>query len=106
MMSVFAAPNNSIIPHTPAPTVPCIGLSSLRNATGDFSDSNIIGRGGFGIVYEVCTSNCSFQIYHPLDCITVNQSTYHFVYHSWASNAHTETTFIPKCYVIKIFEYI
>ncbi|KAJ1272968.1 hypothetical protein BS78_06G243900 [Paspalum vaginatum] len=35
-----------------SPTVPSVQLSSLRNATGDFSESNIIGRGGFGIVYE------------------------------------------------------
>lgn len=39
----------------PFPTVPYVELSSLREATGDFSESNIIGRGGFGIVYEVCT---------------------------------------------------
>ncbi|KAG2569086.1 hypothetical protein PVAP13_7NG389050 [Panicum virgatum] len=37
---------------TPAPTVPSSELSSLKKATGDFSESNIIGRGGFGIVYE------------------------------------------------------
>ncbi|RLM64310.1 hypothetical protein C2845_PM16G21070 [Panicum miliaceum] len=37
---------------TPAPTVPSCELSSLKKATGDFSESNVIGRGGFGIVYE------------------------------------------------------
>ncbi|TVU32333.1 hypothetical protein EJB05_24058, partial [Eragrostis curvula] len=35
-----------------SPTVPFVDLSSLKEATGDFSESNIIGRGGFGIVYE------------------------------------------------------
>ncbi|GJN26316.1 hypothetical protein PR202_gb14239 [Eleusine coracana subsp. coracana] len=40
-------------PRPPFPTVPFVQLCSLREATGDFSKSNIIGRGGFGIVYEV-----------------------------------------------------
>ncbi|KAL6651464.1 hypothetical protein ACP70R_010389 [Stipagrostis hirtigluma subsp. patula] len=43
-------PHGDIIHGTPA--VPCVDLSSLKKATGDFSESNIIGRGGFGIVYE------------------------------------------------------
>jgi len=38
----------------PAPIVPCVDLLTLREATGYFSESNIIGRGGFGVVYEVC----------------------------------------------------
>ncbi|KAL6651462.1 hypothetical protein ACP70R_010387 [Stipagrostis hirtigluma subsp. patula] len=37
---------------TPAPIVPSVELYSLMEATGNFSESNIIGRGGFGIVYE------------------------------------------------------
>ncbi|TVU32355.1 hypothetical protein EJB05_24080, partial [Eragrostis curvula] len=37
---------------TVPPPVPFAELSSLKEATGDFSESNIIGRGGFGIVYE------------------------------------------------------
>ncbi|KAF8660133.1 hypothetical protein HU200_057692 [Digitaria exilis] len=36
----------------PAPTVPSVELSSMKAATKDFHGSNIIGRGGFGIVYE------------------------------------------------------
>lgn len=43
----------TIVLGSPPPTVPCVELSSLMRATGDFSESNIIGRGGFGIVYEV-----------------------------------------------------
>ncbi|KAG2571417.1 hypothetical protein PVAP13_7KG398500 [Panicum virgatum] len=45
-------PDGFIQHTTPAPTVPSSELSSLKKATGDFSESNIIGRGGFGIVYE------------------------------------------------------
>ena len=37
-----------------APTVPSVQLSSMKAATKDFHENNIIGRGGFGIVYEVC----------------------------------------------------
>ncbi|PVH35915.1 hypothetical protein PAHAL_7G304500 [Panicum hallii] len=36
----------------PAPIVPYVDLLTLREATGYFSESNIIGRGGFGVVYE------------------------------------------------------
>ncbi|RLM65889.1 hypothetical protein C2845_PM16G21060 [Panicum miliaceum] len=36
----------------PAPTVPSVELSSMKAATKDFHKNNIIGRGGFGIVYE------------------------------------------------------
>ncbi|RCV35607.1 hypothetical protein SETIT_7G252900v2 [Setaria italica] len=32
--------------------VPSLELLSLKEATGYFSESNIIGRGGFGVVYE------------------------------------------------------
>ncbi|KAF8651284.1 hypothetical protein HU200_063534 [Digitaria exilis] len=35
-----------------ARTVQCVELSSLKEATGNFSKSNIIGTGGFGTVYE------------------------------------------------------
>ena len=56
-----ATPDGFIQRTTPAPTVPSSELSSLKKATGDFSESNIIGRGGFGIVYEVRTSNYGFQ---------------------------------------------
>ncbi|XP_062185043.1 G-type lectin S-receptor-like serine/threonine-protein kinase At4g27290 [Phragmites australis] len=45
-----AAP--SIEQTNPPPTVPSVELSSLKGATGNFSESNIIGRGGFAIVYE------------------------------------------------------
>jgi hypothetical protein len=37
----------------PAPTVPSVELYSMKAATNDFHKHNIIGRGGFGIVYEV-----------------------------------------------------
>ncbi|XP_025825938.1 receptor-like serine/threonine-protein kinase SD1-8 [Panicum hallii] len=47
-----STPDGFIQRTTPAPTVPSSELSSLKKATGDFSESNIIGRGGFGIVYE------------------------------------------------------
>jgi hypothetical protein len=46
-------PTDPTIQCTPPPAVPYVELSSLMRATGDFSESNIIGRGGFGIVYEV-----------------------------------------------------
>ncbi|RLM74420.1 hypothetical protein C2845_PM15G23120 [Panicum miliaceum] len=36
----------------PAPTVPSVELSSMKAATKDFHENNIIGRGGFGVVYE------------------------------------------------------
>ena len=29
-------------------------ISTIRNATDDFSDENHIGQGGFGTVYKVC----------------------------------------------------
>jgi flagellar biosynthesis/type III secretory pathway M-ring protein FliF/YscJ len=56
-----STPDGFIQRTTPAPTVPSSELSSLKKATGDFSESNIIGRGGFGIVYEVRTSNYGFS---------------------------------------------
>ncbi|KAB8097114.1 hypothetical protein EE612_025765 [Oryza sativa] len=43
--AVHARPN-------PALAAPSINLSSVKEATGNFSESNIIGRGGFGIVYQ------------------------------------------------------
>lgn len=46
--AVHARPN-------PALAAPSINLSSVKEATGNFYESNIIGRGGFGIVYQVCT---------------------------------------------------
>ncbi|KAL6844012.1 hypothetical protein ACP4OV_025685 [Aristida adscensionis] len=39
-------------PSSPPTTVPSVELSNLKTATGDFSESNIIGRGGFSVVYE------------------------------------------------------
>jgi hypothetical protein len=41
----------------PGPTVPSVELSSMKAATKDFHKNNIIGRGGFGIVYEVNISH-------------------------------------------------
>ncbi|OEL26178.1 putative receptor-like protein kinase [Dichanthelium oligosanthes] len=35
-----------------APVIPSVELLTLKEATGYFSESNIIGRGGFGVVYE------------------------------------------------------
>ncbi|KAL6844523.1 hypothetical protein ACP4OV_026196 [Aristida adscensionis] len=43
---------HSIDPSSHAPTVPYVELSSMEEATGNFSESNIIGEGGFGIVYK------------------------------------------------------
>lgn len=36
-----------------APELPLISFESLVLATGNFSDSNKLGQGGFGIVYKV-----------------------------------------------------
>jgi hypothetical protein len=44
----------------PAPIVPSVDLLTLKEATGYFSESNIIGRGGFGVVYEVCVLLCFY----------------------------------------------
>ena len=35
-------------------------LGSIRNATGNFSDSNKFGQGGFGVVYKV-TKQCHYK---------------------------------------------
>ncbi|KAL6844525.1 hypothetical protein ACP4OV_026198 [Aristida adscensionis] len=43
---------NSIRAISHASTVPSVELSSVKEATGNFSEGNIIGRGGFSIVYE------------------------------------------------------
>lgn len=34
-----------------------IKLSVLQSITNDFSEEQIIGSGGFGIVYKVCLTN-------------------------------------------------
>ncbi|XP_062186042.1 G-type lectin S-receptor-like serine/threonine-protein kinase SRK [Phragmites australis] len=36
----------------PTSIAPSVGLFNMKEATGDFSESKIIGRGGFSIVYE------------------------------------------------------
>jgi hypothetical protein len=30
-----------------------VNLATIKNVTGNFSESNIIGQGGFGVVYKV-----------------------------------------------------
>uniref|UniRef100_A0A0D9ZRA4 non-specific serine/threonine protein kinase n=1 Tax=Oryza glumipatula TaxID=40148 RepID=A0A0D9ZRA4_9ORYZ len=40
------------IPHNPATTVPSVDLHKVKAATGNFSQSHVIGQGGFGIVYK------------------------------------------------------
>lgn len=40
------------IPRNPATTVPSIDLPTVWEATGIFSESHVIGQGGFGIVYK------------------------------------------------------
>jgi coatomer subunit beta' len=35
-------------------------LSLLKSITNNFSDAQEIGRGGFAVVYEVCTSTLNF----------------------------------------------
>lgn len=41
------------IPQNPAMTVRSVDISTIRKATGNFSEGNMIGQGGFGIVYKV-----------------------------------------------------
>ncbi|KAL6844524.1 hypothetical protein ACP4OV_026197 [Aristida adscensionis] len=47
-----AANGVQLQPISPASTVPSVELSSVKEATGNFSEGNIIGRGGFSVVYE------------------------------------------------------
>ncbi|KAF7018712.1 hypothetical protein CFC21_031968 [Triticum aestivum] len=40
------------IPQNPSMAVPLLNLATIKHGTGNFSESNIIGQGGFGIVYK------------------------------------------------------
>ncbi|XP_048559368.1 receptor-like serine/threonine-protein kinase SD1-8 [Triticum urartu] len=40
------------IPQNPAMAVPSVNLSIIKDVTGNFSESNIIGQGGFSIIYK------------------------------------------------------
>ncbi|KAE8811334.1 putative serine/threonine-protein kinase receptor [Hordeum vulgare] len=40
------------IPHNPTMAVPSVSLAIIKDITGNFSTSNIIGQGGFSIVYK------------------------------------------------------
>lgn len=46
------APHN-ILPNNPAWIVPSIELHQVQEATGNFANDNVIGQGGFGVVYKV-----------------------------------------------------
>ena len=41
------------IPHSHAMAVPLVSLAIIKDVTGNFSESNMIGQGGFSIVYKV-----------------------------------------------------
>lgn len=40
---------------------PLVDFKSVRSATGDFSDANKLGEGGFGSVYKVSTINLDLR---------------------------------------------
>ncbi|KAM0897164.1 hypothetical protein ACQ4PT_022730 [Festuca glaucescens] len=40
------------IPHNPTMVVPSVSLDIIRDVTQNFSDGNIIGQGGFSVVYK------------------------------------------------------
>ncbi|KAM0897172.1 hypothetical protein ACQ4PT_022736 [Festuca glaucescens] len=40
------------IPQNPSIAVHSVNLATLKHVTGNFSESNIIGQGGFGVVYK------------------------------------------------------
>jgi hypothetical protein len=44
------------IPHNPTMAVPSVGLDIIRDVTQNFSNGNIIGQGGFSVVYKVSSS--------------------------------------------------
>ena len=48
-----------------------MNLSTIRTATDDFSDSNKLGRGGFGTVYKVTTQLLSLSLGFLCDQIKV-----------------------------------
>jgi hypothetical protein len=41
------------IPQNPSMAVHSVNLATIKHVTGNFSESNIIGQGGFGVVYKV-----------------------------------------------------
>jgi hypothetical protein len=41
------------IPQNPSIAVHSVNLATLKHVTGNFSETNIIGQGGFGVVYKV-----------------------------------------------------
>jgi hypothetical protein len=47
------APFAGVIPHNPAMAVPSISLAIIKDITINFSDGNMIGQGGFSVVYKV-----------------------------------------------------
>lgn len=40
------------IPQNPSMSVPSVNLATIKDVTGNFSESNMIGQGGFSIVYK------------------------------------------------------
>jgi hypothetical protein len=48
------------IPHNPAMAVPSVSLAIIKDVTRNFSDGNMIGLGGFSVVYKVCACVCAY----------------------------------------------
>jgi hypothetical protein len=48
------------IPQNPAMAVPSVSLAIIKNVTRNFSNGNMIGQGGFSVVYKVCACACLY----------------------------------------------
>jgi hypothetical protein len=44
------------LPQNPSIAVHSVNLATMKHVTENFSESNIIGQGGFGVVYKVSSS--------------------------------------------------
>lgn len=71
MLTVFSLFSSDGVHEQPVVTTESLlfEFGTLRTATGNFSDANKLGEGGFGPVYKVILLCCSVQLSQYLNLI-------------------------------------